>query len=64
MNHFSSQLKEEVSRAVEEKGYIEDDFNRMLVDDNFPIAQTTHLVLHTLAVAPNQFLLSLSTGGS
>lgn len=39
MNHFSSQLKEEASRAVEEKGYTEDDFNRMLVDDNFPITR-------------------------
>jgi hypothetical protein len=39
MNHFSSQLTEEVNRTVEEKGYTEDDFHRMLVDDNFPVAR-------------------------
>ena len=37
MNYFSIQLKNEVSRVVEEKGYTEDDFRRMLADDNFPI---------------------------
>ncbi|WP_046376131.1 hypothetical protein [Spirosoma radiotolerans] len=39
MNHFSSQLTEEVNRAVEEKGYTEDDFHRMLVDDDFPVTR-------------------------
>ncbi|QDK81441.1 hypothetical protein EXU85_23655 [Spirosoma sp. KCTC 42546] len=36
LNYFSAQLKDEVSRVVEEKGYTEEDFRRMLVDDNFP----------------------------
>jgi hypothetical protein len=39
MNYFSTQLKDEVSRVVEEKGYSEDDFRRMLIDDNFPVVR-------------------------
>lgn len=39
MSYFSNQLKDEVSRAVEEKGYTDDDFRRMLVEDNFSITR-------------------------
>lgn len=37
LNYFSTQLTNEINRVVEEKEYTEEDFRRMLVDDNFPV---------------------------
>ena len=36
LNYFSTQLTNEVNQVVEEKEYTDEDFRRMLVDDNFP----------------------------
>lgn len=33
VKHYSSQLKNELERVVEEKGYTQDDFDKMLNED-------------------------------